>query len=1662
LGRFGRTRKAFVLLAEGAFGAGPAKELCMSEWHASKRRCFDLRSSVFSKLKWSSVLLAVLAPCVLAQGGPEDFTEEEREAIAGGVDVSEAYQEYGQRLRSAQEVSPLSSEVFGESVNLHNGQTSFVNVDIDVPGTGPAVQLRRRLSITRADGVEQVYGGFSNWDIEVPHIAATMTGSVGGGWPNRCSFNTRPTDNAQFDVEEVWSGMTVNIPGGISSELYYLTGGGSTLYPADGQTYRWTTNDHSVFRCEGPSGSETFQMVTPEGTKYTFDVLTQRHLGLLRQSWSTTLGFTTQVRRRVYLLASWVEDRYGNKVQYQYNANGHPTQILGYPAGSGTWDRKIEIAYAGNEVTSATAHGRSWTYQYGANGLAYVTPPYDATDITTTPKPRWAYTYDGSRIINPDPWDGTTVNCSGPPEDDGSYEVTIDHPAGAKGKFSFNLHRLARSGVSRNPTGSLGHGACVSVSTPSGTRYKLKIPNFADHFALQSKVVTGPGLSSMTWSYNYDVTGVGAVALCTTPASCATQASERVVQVIEPDGAAQRYRFGIKYRVNFGQLLGTETWTGSAGTLLASTATTYWPFSTTPTAFTNRYGDQNGPDDDIHAYLRPVTSKSQSRQAWVFKSSTPTNQFDKFARPLQVVRESGPVGYTVATYSRTENIQYKDKESTLGGAANVWILGRIARRTIPGFPNDAQFNTYHAATLDRDEETRFGKLQRKFGWHANGDLHWVQDAATQQTTLINYVRGVPGRITYADSTYQEAGINAFGQITSVRNEAGYTTNYDYRSDGRLYQIRYPTAESWNSTTIAFVPTVGGIGAPWRQTITTGTGRKTVDFDGLWRPLTTLEEDTGIAASKRYVTRGFDHAGREIFVSYPRSSPGTVGTSTSYDALGRPTLIASHNEPGLDPLETEIAYKDGFLTEVTNPRDFVTTTAFQTFDEPSEDAPVSIAEPLGTTTTIIRDVLGKPTSMVRSGDYMYPPGSTVPGDSLMPLSRTTSYVYDNNQRLCKTVEPESGATIVAYDLAGNVDWQATGQSLTSTTTCNNGSPGAMTGIADFAYDVRNRLKDTLYTDASTPDVYRTYTPDGLLNTVISDGSTWTYGYNSRRLPTSEQLVLTAPAAGTWSITHGYNLNGHESSLTFPDGSKVEYDPNGLGQPRKVVDPTGGPGGAALNYATGVTYHPNGQLAGFTYGNGIAHTTVQTLVRGLTSTYTDGTIVKDRYVWDDNGNLTSLIDDRAAVLQTRTRSMSYDARDRLLTTTYGYNSRVVTYGYDVLDNLRTTSETLSGRNHRHEYGTDGRLTRIVDPAAPTVSVIGYSYNARGNATSRTSATGFVPNTSSIMSDEANRVRSMTTAGALETFTYDGHGRRTRATTTSGTLMHFYTQAGQALLSENPATPSTLIKSRQYHIYLGNRRIAQKEMDALYYIHNDHLGSLLARTNPAGSLVEGAPVWEPWGAPTGIGSSGRGLRYAGHYTDFATGLSYMQQRYYDPYAGRFLAVDPVAASPGNFNRYWYANNNPYKYVDPDGRLASLKDHPSLRDSVTTIFINVDGNDPDENNSSDGSNSVELINQDPKVGKEGGSNDFSSGSSNENVMAAGKKYKTPPNPNKKPPPPHRVPSGDRERNVKHPKGEEHSIKPKGGLRFRTPLLVCPLCEIMLHQQELIREMEEGLPKDA
>lgn len=106
---------------------------------------------------------------------------------------------------------------------------------------------------------------------------------------------------------------------------------------------------------------------------------------------------------------------------------------------------------------------------------------------------------------------------------------------------------------------------------------------------------------------------------------------------------------------------------------------------------------------------------------------------------------------------------------------------------------------------------------------------------------------------------------------------------------------------------------------------------------------------------------------------------------------------------------------------------------------------------------------------------------------------------------------------------------------------------------------------------------------------------------------------------------------------------------------------------------------------------------------------------------------------------------------------------------------------------------------------------------------------------------------------------------------------------------------------------------------YYHTDPLGSVVAETDAAGNVTK-RHDYEPYGAVVG-GQVEDGPGYTGHVSDASTGLSYMQQRYMDPQLGVFLSVDPVTAVDlpvPQFNRYRYANGNPYRYFDPDGRLG------------------------------------------------------------------------------------------------------------------------------------------------
>lgn len=114
-------------------------------------------------------------------------------------------------------------------------------------------------------------------------------------------------------------------------------------------------------------------------------------------------------------------------------------------------------------------------------------------------------------------------------------------------------------------------------------------------------------------------------------------------------------------------------------------------------------------------------------------------------------------------------------------------------------------------------------------------------------------------------------------------------------------------------------------------------------------------------------------------------------------------------------------------------------------------------------------------------------------------------------------------------------------------------------------------------------------------------------------------------------------------------------------------------------------------------------------------------------------------------------------------------------------------------------------------------------------------------------------------------------------------------------------------------------QVSAQTVYYVHTDALGSVVAESDSAGQVVS-RREYEPYGQQL-VPAVQDGPGYTGHVQDAATGLTYMQQRYYDPVLGVFLSIDPVTAysSPTTqFHRYRYANNNPYKFTDPDGEAS------------------------------------------------------------------------------------------------------------------------------------------------
>ncbi len=122
-----------------------------------------------------------------------------------------------------------------------------------------------------------------------------------------------------------------------------------------------------------------------------------------------------------------------------------------------------------------------------------------------------------------------------------------------------------------------------------------------------------------------------------------------------------------------------------------------------------------------------------------------------------------------------------------------------------------------------------------------------------------------------------------------------------------------------------------------------------------------------------------------------------------------------------------------------------------------------------------------------------------------------------------------------------------------------------------------------------------------------------------------------------------------------------------------------------------------------------------------------------------------------------------------------------------------------------------------------------------------------------------------------------------------------------------------------------------EKVYFYHTDPAGTPLAMTDSSGNVVWKAD-YRPFGEEQNINPQTRenDMRFVGKEKDKETGLQYFGARYMKDEIGRFISPDPVGPvdprrsktnykmleNPQMLNRYVYSLNNPYRYLDPNGR--------------------------------------------------------------------------------------------------------------------------------------------------
>lgn len=1068
----------------------------------------------------------------------------------------------------------------------------------------------------------------------------------------------------------------------------------------------------------------------------------------------TAAAVMERVEGRLY--ASRVEDRFGNWVRYDWVGD----RLDAIRANDG---REIRLFYNQAGVVERVVNGvRTWSYSYSERS---VRRPWDnkvfLTAVSLPGGGSWGYELarlsEGAIYLKDNDWSNQPAPQSCQPYGwnlplhptigvNGELGV-VKAPSGVEVRYLLQPRRHSSEGI--NAEGFYPHHP---------TCFRLGPLPYYDELSLVQKEVVGPH-ASYKWSYDYTKINHCADGLCI-PAD--------QVSVTKPDGAVLRSVFGVRASQDMRWLLSTELLVGGsveervdyvkeaqAGIYPARIGHSPMKQRDVSNGFDSyiNYEYTIDPEMSLVGKNRPLQKKTTKRGGSIFAWTALA--FDRFARP-SVISKANSLGY-----SQEERFSYVDDISR-------WVIGLPAANHVAGL--EISRREFDAGTLLPLRDFSYQRLAHSLTHYPDGTIKTVTDGNSRTTTVSNWKRGIPQTIHYHDGSSESASVDDNGWIRSVTDEGGATTRYDYDLRGRLKLIDYPDGDSvdWANTVLDFAQVNAdeyGIGpGHWRQTVTTGNQRKTTYFDGLWRPLVEREEDLANPATVRVSGKRFDHEGRVTDAYYPQ--PGSLtshaqfakGVHSTYDALGRVTESRQDAEGG-SVLKTSTQYLPGLETLVIDPRNQQTRTRFAALDQPSYEHPVKQYLPEGVEVTIARDAFFKPIQLSRGG----PNVATV----------DRFYFYDAHQRLCRTLEPETGSSVTAYDGASNVAWTASGQSIWGEG-CGHDATQPAHRIA-HTYDARNRLtvRDVPGTNA---DEGFQYGPSGEVKQARLGPTVWDYEYNKRGLLTKEILGFDGDSQ---SVSYGYDALGHLARTVYPSGRSIDYAPNALGQPTQV-------GG----YVTGVRYTSDGAPEAYRYGNGIVFSGRQNdrrLPSNLTYAAGNGTLLYSQDLsYDANANL-STVSDLAGNGPSRSKTLGYDGLNRLTSAVAPALWGTETYRYDALDNLR--ERLKDGQAYVYNYDALNRLSNVT---AGGNAVYQFGYDLRGNVTAKNSDT--------LIFDQVNRLQAH---NGKQSYAYDAWGRRVRKIdlSTGAETRSLYNKAGQ-LLREHDSTAN----ARHDYLYLGSKMVGK----------------------------------------------------------------------------------------------------------------------------------------------------------------------------------------------------------------------------------------------------------------